>query len=378
MLPTAALPSLMTGATPAEAPLSNGAQTAESSEFEAILANSAMVGSSPAATLLELSPDPAAAAASGPELPEDGKDLPDAAQTATADVSAIAVLALLPVPAIAASPAAPLQPALDRPLPSVQLPQINPAIEVTDQPVPRLAPGKAGASAQPPQQAPQQSLLQVPPTAATELPPVTLLRDGPRQAPPPRIAATLRLLAEAAPDKGTIIAPELPLAAAATSTPTQPLPFPAIPAAAPAHAPATAPAALASGHDFAQLIDRLAAARESTQPQAATLALAHADFGQVELRFNSDTNGLSVALASADPDFARAVQAAVPPVAASSDSNATQGRQSGQSGAQPESFAGQQQHGQQTGRREPHDRFAAANPAPRKAESGTRDAGIFA
>lgn len=378
MLPTAALPTLTTGATPVETGLQNGPQTAENGDFEAILANSAAARGSPAATLLELSLDPAAATADGNELPESGKGLPDPAQTATVEVPAIAVLALLPVPAIITSPAAPLQPALDRPQPASPQPVISPLDKVTDLPLPRLAPGKADASAQGAQQVPPQSLAQAPQIAAAELPPVTLLRDGPRQAPPPRVAATLRLLAEAAPDKGPIVAPDLPLSTATTSTQGQPLPFVSIPTAAPANAPSVAPAALPSGHDFAQMIDRLVAARESTQPHAATLALAHADFGQVELRFASDANGLSVALASTDPDFARAVQAAVPPVQASSDSTAAQGRQSGQPGSQPESFAGQQQHGQQTTCREPHDRFVAANPAPRGADSGERDAGIFA
>jgi hypothetical protein len=132
--------------------------------------------------------------------------------------------------------------------------------------------------------------------------------------------------------------------------------------------------------DFAQLIDRLVAARESTQPQAATLALAHADFGRIELRFASDSTGLSVAMASADPDFARAVQAAVPPASASTDSSAAQGRhpgQQGQSGAQAKSFTGQN-HGQHTARREPQDRLAAANPGGFRPDPTAGQQGIFA
>lgn len=373
MLPTAALPTLMTGATPIETPLPNGAQTSENGDFNAILAETAAVRPGPLESLLEVALDPAAAVSADGKLPESGKDLPDT--TEPASETAIPILALLPLPIATASPAAPLQPALDRPLPPAQSPALNPLNVDPDQPLPRLAPGK---TAKGPAQSAEPTLPQAPQVAAAELPPVALLRDGPRQAPPPRVAATLRLLAEAAPDKGTIAAPELPLAAAATATPAQQLPFVSIPAAASANAPATAPTAMAAGHDFAQMIDRLVAARENTQPHAATLALAHADFGQVELRFNSDTNGLSVSLASADPDFARAVQAAVPPVQSSSDSAAAQGRQQGQSGSQPESSAGQQQHGQQAGRREPNGRFVEANPRPRSAEGGERDGGIFA
>ncbi|GAA4779222.1 hypothetical protein [Novosphingobium ginsenosidimutans] len=375
MLPTAALPTLMTGATPIETPLPNGAQTAENGDFNAILAETAAVRPVPLESLLEVALDPAAAVPADGKLPESGKDLPDTAEPASETETAIPILALLPLPIAAAGPAAPLQPALDRPLPPAQSPVLNPLNVDPDQPLPRLAPGK---TAKGPAQSAAPTLPQAPQVAAAELPPVTLLRDGPRQAPPPRVAATLRLLAEAEPDKGTIAAPELPLTAAATATPAQQLPFVSIPAAASANAPATAPTAMAAGHDFAQMIDRLVAARENTQPHAATLALAHADFGQVELRFNSDTNGLSVSLASADPDFARAVQAAVPPVQSSSDSAAAQGRQQGQSGSQPESSAGQQQHGQQAAGREPNDRFVAANPRPRSTESGERDGGIFA
>ncbi len=367
MLPTAPLTALMTGATPVETALPNGPQPAETGEFEAILASSAATTATPAATLLELTLDPDAAAAVDAELPEGGNNLPVAAEPASDAVPAVAILALLPLPVVAEGGAPPLQPALDRPQP----PATPPVSLVPGQPLPRLAPGKAADAPAAPAPLPP-----VPPMAATVLPPLTLQRDGPRQAPPPRVAATLRLLAEAGPDKAAVAVSDLGLAPT-SATQSQSLPFVSVPVAAPANAPVTAPTAMPTGHDFAQLIDRLVAARESTQPQAATLALAHAEFGKVELRFASDGAGLSVALASADPDFARAVQAAVPPVQASADSSAAQGRQQGQSGAQAESFAGQQ-HGQQTARREPQDRFLAANPAPRQADSSGTDADIFA
>lgn len=367
MLPTTALTSLMTGATPVETVLPNGPQPAETGEFEVILASSAAAATTPAATLLELTLDPDAAMTADTELPENGKDLPVAAEPANDAVPAVAILALLPLPAVAEGGAPPLQPALDRPQP----PATPPVSQVAGQPLPRLAPGKAADAPAPPAPLPQ-----VPPMAATALPPVTLQRDGPRQAPPPRVAATLRLLAEAVPDKAAVAASDLGLVSTpATQSPS--LPFVSVPVAAPTNAPVTAPTAIQTPHDFAQLIDRLVAARESTQPQAATLALAHAEFGQVELRFANDGGSLSVALASADPDFARAVQAAVPPVAASSDSASTQGRQQGQPGPQAESFAGQN-HGQHTGRRASEEREPRANPPARSTGQSDSQSDIFA
>lgn len=370
MLPTVTLPAVLTGTVPAEAPLPNGAQPAENGEFEAILADTTALAVLPMATLLEITSDPEAVVAVDGNLPESGKDLPEAAEVTPTEVPAVAILTLLPLPAAVVSPAAPLQPALDTP----QTPAAPPIQPQVQQPLPKLAPGKAELPAQLPVM-PQ--VPQVPQVAASALPPVALLRDGPRQAPPPRAAATLRLLAEAAPDK---VVPTALEAALGTTSPTpQPasLTFLQSPASTPATAPVTAPAAIQAPHDFAQLIDRLVAARESTQPQAATLALAHAEFGQVELRFANDGGGLSVALASADPDFARAVQAAVPPVAASSDSASTQARQQGQPGPQADSFTGQH-HGQHTGRRAAEEREPRANPGPRGASDSATQSGIFA
>jgi hypothetical protein len=74
----------------------------------------------------------------------------------------------------------------------------------------------------------------------------------------------------------------------------------------------TAPAATPvhqAGHDFATLVDRLVEARDAAVPQAVHASVSHSEFGQVSLRFDQDAGGLSVAMSSADPDFARAVQA---------------------------------------------------------------------
>lgn len=119
-----------------------------------------------------------------------------------------------------------------------------------------------------------------------------------------------------------------------TDLPVEPRPGPAsdLPGSAVSAAPAPAfPAAMAvpdttptpaanRPHDFAGLVDSLVAAREAAQPRAVSVALAHAEFGQVNLRFKHDDGALSVTMNSADPDFARAASlamASVPPPTAS-------------------------------------------------------------
>lgn len=99
----------------------------------------------------------------------------------------------------------------------------------------------------------------------------------------------------------------------------------AVPAAIADGAPAipnTAPTTAAAGglpglgHSFAAVVDRLMAARDAVQgdgaAQPVAVNLRHAEFGTVSVRFEQRADGLSVALASPDPDFARAVQAAAP------------------------------------------------------------------
>ncbi|HEX8055322.1 MAG TPA: hypothetical protein VF481_01570, partial [Novosphingobium sp.] len=73
-------------------------------------------------------------------------------------------------------------------------------------------------------------------------------------------------------------------------------------------APATH-AVAPTGHDFATLVDRLVEARDAASPASVHAAITHSEFGQVSLRFDQDANGLSVSMSSADPGFARAVQA---------------------------------------------------------------------
>ena len=76
--------------------------------------------------------------------------------------------------------------------------------------------------------------------------------------------------------------------------------------------PISAPAAPASRQDFVALVERLLDSRNASSPQPVHTALAHTEFGEISFRFAHDERGLSVAMASADPDFAPAVQAAMP------------------------------------------------------------------
>jgi hypothetical protein len=63
--------------------------------------------------------------------------------------------------------------------------------------------------------------------------------------------------------------------------------------------------------DFAALVDSLARARETALgAQDVAVAVTHAEFGRVSLRFHSEDTALAVSLSSADPGFAPAVAAA--------------------------------------------------------------------
>lgn len=80
-------------------------------------------------------------------------------------------------------------------------------------------------------------------------------------------------------------------------------------------------------HDFAALVDRLVEARNAMTPHEATMTVKHADFGDVSLRFSHQDGALSVAMSSRDPDFDRAVNAALPSERAQSDTSGQPGTQ---------------------------------------------------
>ncbi|WP_239805220.1 hypothetical protein [Croceicoccus hydrothermalis] len=118
---------------------------------------------------------------------------------------------------------------------------------------------------------------------------------------------------------------EIPLTQTGAPSGTAAQPAPMLPSGASASpAPmlaATGEAARIASHDFGAVVDRLAIARETAQPGAARIAVTHAEFGQVGVRFDGGHAGslgnattaamLNVTLSNADPDFAPAVMAAL-------------------------------------------------------------------
>ena len=156
----------------------------------------------------------------------------------------------------------------------------------------------------------------------------------------------------------------------------------AIPTPNPTLAPA--PAAPESRQDFVALVERLIDSRNALSPQPVHTALAHTEFGEISFRFAHDERGLSVAMASADPDFAPAVQAAMP---AERPDRATPEQSRGQPGSgQPQGAQGavDDRGGNHTA---PQSRAApdrngrlAADPDPgsREDDRPNRRAGIFA
>ena len=348
MLPLSAPLNTQTAPTTIDAPTSNGGNRAENAGFGVLLAQLGDGAAGQPANDETAATIAAATPPAGKGLPDGGKDLP-VAEDVEAEEPTTAPVMLLPLAAnilIAGSPA-PAQPALDTPREPATgdaRPASTPPLPAPVAP-PRLAPGQD-------QPAPALPVLQV---AATELPEAAgVLPEPPRYAPPPRLAASLRVKLEGAagpePLRDWAIEALLPgttVSATATSNPSLGLAVPSVTAnlLQPGIAAPTAEAMMRP-QDFAQLIDRLVSAREAAVPQAASLSLAHSEFGRIDLSFSRDGNGLSVALASPDPDFARAVQAAVPPAPTASDAG-TQ-RQPG-SGTGSHDGASAHSHGSHSG-----------------------------
>lgn len=290
---------------------------------------------------------------------------------------------LADVPALAM----PAMPAADR---RPDQPAGNPSDQPPALPVPRAAPALAAASrpatgeaAAPPRDSPAE------PAAAARLIVPQIGAEIPRQ--PGHSEARLRVALSTT--RIAKVASE-PAAAPVAITPgAEAFQPPALPA--PALAPAAAQPVLAAApqlaeggprpHDFTALVDRLVAARDTLQPQSATLAVQHADFGQISLRLRHDGDALSVALASADPDFARAVAAAPAPLVAVTtfDQGGQAGpRQDAQGTANsPSNGAYSQSRGSSPERRDdPPQRQSGAEPrqpAQHRAKGGQRGA-IFA
>lgn len=281
----------------------------------------------------------------------------DAAEPADPAIAVTEPLATLPVIALVSQPASPGEPA---------------------------SPAETALSREPGR--PTQAPIAASPQPAMSQPAVTqpAVSAAGQQTPPPS-TPQLTALPEAAPAEREAAVQQVRMIEPAAAQPvavseTVLAAPPVIRDAAPAAITATTTAA-ERPHDFTALVDRLVAAREAMQPQSVTMAVRHAEFGAVQLRFQQDASGLSVAMASADPDFARAVSAAVPPVQAASASDTASFSQQGRSEPGSASADGGRS-GQQTPREE---RAAArANPSPAAGRSqseasddGARN-GIFA
>lgn len=316
----------------------------------------------------------------GEAPPADTAALPAKAEIAEMVQPRVAVLPVLAPPAapLEAKPVAPITEQVPTPT-AAPTPAAAPTIAAVlpkpqrEMPAPRtkaapavpLAPLAAITPLAPAAElAPVASLKVMPTTSAITLEPIS------SPAPAPLALRT------AAPLTAPVLreedaAPELSLAAPQAQ---------AAPLAAPQTAPAPEPR-----HDFAALVDRIAAARDASGGGAVSVAVAHSDFGQVQLRFRHQEGTLSVAMASADPDFARAVSAMPPviqPVSASAETT-TQFSSQGGKGEGPAAQGGSSSFAQSRGsstpdRREPQ--HQANNPAPARNPRGghQRGQGIFA
>ena len=393
--PTAPAPAVTAVAIVAAQP----GESAETGDFAALLSIQTLtVEQAPDAATALPAMIPAAIAAM--PVPANGKILPVALPVALPDAlpdtealpadpapnqpaSSPLAIATLPIALLKARPAAATaqaEPA--ETLPSVEVetegdptaPPLEPAAVVAALPVATLsaepAPpttAAAPASAQP----------AVPQMVTTAPAPQT-----PQPAPPQLDAPQLAKLPEAAPAEREAAVQQVRTLDLVTA---QPIAATETVLAAPQIARDAAPAAITAAptaerpHDFTALVDRLVAAREAMQPQSVTMAVRHAEFGAVQLRFQQDASGLSVAMASADPDFARAVSAAVPPVQAASDSASFS---QGGRGDQGSASADGGRTGQQSQRDERGSARAnpspAANRGPTGAEPDTARSGIFA
>jgi hypothetical protein len=128
-----------------------------------------------------------------------------------------------------------------------------------------------------------------------------------------------------------------------------------------------------NGHDFATLVDRLVEAREAAMPQAVHAAVSHDEFGKVSLRFDQDARGLSVSMSSADPDFARAVQAGASSAQSqtASDNGASPQRQD----TSPQQQQQQQTFGSSSGQPQSQSQASARNDRGTGAQNETRTGG---
>lgn len=132
--------------------------------------------------------------------------------------------------------------------------------------------------------------------------------------------------------------------------------------------------------DLTRVVDRLAAAREALAPTAAALAVKHADFGELSLRFDQQRDGqLAVQLSASDPDAHRAIAAAVSGASVTADSHTGSGQSHAQArgaAAERDGNGGNTANSNNERRDQPQQRHTASQDTP--GGNGTRRNGVFA
>ena len=268
-------------------------------------------------------PVPALTAAPAPALLPGPMPAPVLASSArSSDVSA-------PAPGPALTPAQTFAPALPptpspSPLPArVSLPAPDPSQAQPGSPVIATPTGPAFALKQA-VQAQSDATSQPSPrySAATlaslaQIEPVAVLRSAGEamRIEPVRAEPALPAVSEG-------LATSIPASTAATTTGSQQSPGSPAPTSQFGASP-TATTAMPT-YDLARIVENIARAREEARPAHVEVSVRHADFGPVSLRFEQDRGDLTVALASSDPDFARAVANIATSDRASSDRASSQ------------------------------------------------------
>lgn len=133
--------------------------------------------------------------------------------------------------------------------------------------------------------------------------------------------------------------------------------------------------------DFATLVETLNRAREDASPNTVRVSLAHADFGRVSMRFEQNDKGMTVAMNSADPGFARAVAASneAASTATSSDNQRGQSSQANtNTGAGAQGENNRQPQSQRTGTGTPDRPAAQLRDTARREDEPDTSGGIFA
>jgi len=435
MIQLSALPTPGTAASGDEAAIAAQAGAAQGADFSALLAIE-VVAAPPAAAqpLPEGTPTtlPAMVAVPANALPEGGKTLPVALQVT---LPVAAELAEVPQDEPAAQPGPPVAAPLHAALQALALrvrpakaegkssdetpvepqgeaaPEAAPAKDQTvatltiaaapllaqpvpvEAPAPEAKPGRAVLAAAAPQVSAQPARPQAAPRMSAPVPQVPAATLTPI-APAAELAPVANLTVTPASMAVTLTEPTAPRLA--LSTPVQPVPVsledetssempltlaPQQSAFAAPLQSAPAVAAPQTPHDFAALVDRIAAARDASGAGVVSVSVAHSDFGQVQLRFHQHDGALSVGMASADPDFARAISAAPPLVQAAGASAETTNQFSPQGGRSESnaSQAGTGQRGSAQGERRDGQQ-PSTNPTPQRARrsGGESDHGIFA